>query len=471
MSDKKESIKEPMEEELVLLRDEKLLLNIVREIRKQGVVGEEDKILVLINKICLRLVKNALPTSSNVMVSDNTGLGKDYIVGKVCKVLLDENIYKHWTSVSPKAFDHYKPETGIWDGMVVHLEDPDDETLNQSSFKTMASGGNSSITVKDQTAIERYFKGKPVFIVTSMKQSLGDELTRRWDCLRLDGSPALTKSVLSYIAKVSAGKIETEPDLFLWSALRKLQPATVIIPYAEQIGDLLPYNTTVMRTQFPKLLDYIKSSAVLHQYQREKDEQGNIIADICDLDYGMFCFQLLKDIEGQALNRAEEEFVNAIRKHGQNGIIIKDLLRVFHARGKNWIYENCENLQERGLLYSEEIWSQEANKMVICFYPHVFLSESYNQLTDEFSSKLGGCLVFQEMQESIDKDRAILCLPTIFSHTSNIQENHNNNDSITGEKGLSESDQKATRHNQTTKDELEGSSGQQKLKEEYERGV
>ena len=73
------------------LKDKQLLLKIVEEIQKEGVVGEEVTLLVLINKIMLRLT-DSVPTSSNLIVSDETGGGKDYIVNEGDVMLFRFNV-------------------------------------------------------------------------------------------------------------------------------------------------------------------------------------------------------------------------------------------------------------------------------------------------------------------------------------------------------------------------------------------
>jgi len=76
-----ESMKEVLkreQQEQDLLKEPELLLKIINEIHTEGVVGEEDTILTLINKTCLRLVINSDPTSSNIIVSDETGGGKRF---------------------------------------------------------------------------------------------------------------------------------------------------------------------------------------------------------------------------------------------------------------------------------------------------------------------------------------------------------------------------------------------------------
>jgi hypothetical protein len=61
-------------QEIDILKDKNLLIKIIEDAENEGIVGEENTILCLVNKICLRLVKNAIPTSSNVIVSDSSGL-------------------------------------------------------------------------------------------------------------------------------------------------------------------------------------------------------------------------------------------------------------------------------------------------------------------------------------------------------------------------------------------------------------
>ena len=90
------------------LKDPLLLANIVKEVQKEGVVGEEDVIMSLIMKIMLRHVINADKTSSNLVVSDKSGGGKDFLVKAVCKVMLPEKDYFHRTGLSEKVFTYWK---------------------------------------------------------------------------------------------------------------------------------------------------------------------------------------------------------------------------------------------------------------------------------------------------------------------------------------------------------------------------
>ena len=91
-----------------------------------------------------------------------------------------------------------------------------------------------------------------------------------------------------------------------------------------------------MRTQIKKLLDYIKSSAVLHQHQQETDDQGRLIAKWFDYDYARFVFMTLKDFQGITLNKAEEDFIEFL-KMIKSPITINEAGQHFKKRSKTWI--------------------------------------------------------------------------------------------------------------------------------------
>ena len=63
------------------MADPTLLIDTVKEVQKE-VSGEEDTITAEIITTSTRLVKNAIPESTNLLLSDKTGLGKDYITKK-----------------------------------------------------------------------------------------------------------------------------------------------------------------------------------------------------------------------------------------------------------------------------------------------------------------------------------------------------------------------------------------------------
>ncbi|MCK4332181.1 MAG: hypothetical protein KAV40_01225, partial [Thermoplasmatales archaeon] len=166
-------------------KDVDFLYSIVNAIHKLGVVGEDMSILALLLKISLRLVSNSDAISGNLVLSDLSGSGKDFLVKNVCRFVVPANCFKSFSRVSDKALNYYQIN---WDGKVLHLEDIDKDFLNCSVVKTMASSGSSLLVtdVANKSAVEVVIKGKPVLIATSFSAVVDEEGVRRWDYLRLD---------------------------------------------------------------------------------------------------------------------------------------------------------------------------------------------------------------------------------------------------------------------------------------------
>jgi len=58
-----------------------------------------------------------------------------------------------------------------------------------------------------------------------------------------------------------------------------------ILPFADQLIAIFSPENVIVRTHFPRFLDYIKTSTAIHQFQRKTDEEGYVIAKKEDYDY------------------------------------------------------------------------------------------------------------------------------------------------------------------------------------------
>ena len=54
------------------------------------------------------------------------------------------------------------------------------------------------------------------------------------------------------------------------------------IPYAEALAELIDPNVLRIRRDFTKVLNLIRAHALLHQLNRKRDPEGNIIAKLID---------------------------------------------------------------------------------------------------------------------------------------------------------------------------------------------
>lgn len=350
------------------MKDEKLIRHIIKEVQEEGVIGEEDSITILTLKIMLRLVKGANAAGGNILVSDNTGGGKDHLTKNVCKVLLEDKLTcLHRTNLSPKVFNYWQPKDAnkkktTWNGKVLYLEDPEEECLKSQAFKVMASGGTSITVVKDQNVFEREIDGKPIIIVTSMKANIDDEGQRRWDCIRIDTSEELTQKVIQKSFEKASGLIPYNPDEQFRILLRSLRSYDVKIPYANKLHKYFSTNM-VLRTQVLKLLDYIKASAILHQYQRKKDEDGKLIANEDDYELARYAFLKLRNAEGNALNKKEEAVVDYLMSQGKP-MKLNQITSDLNGISRNWLYDNKDNLVDKNVIITKMEFDPDANRDV-----------------------------------------------------------------------------------------------------------
>ena len=405
-------------ETITLLQDPKLLLNLVDQVHKMGVVGEENVILTLINKISLRLVKGHKPTSSNMVVSDVSGAGKDAITGAVTKLMVPEDKLMHRTRFSDKALEYMmvgKDENETLDEMVFYLEDPEEDMIKSQAFRVLASGQNEATVVKDQTILNLKVKGKPVIIVTSMNTSIDLEGERRWDAVSTDTSKTLTKLVMKEKLRISKEGINHVEKPPLAQAIQTLKSYEVLIPYADQ---LYPFFETIpsliMRTQIDKLLDYIKSSAVLHQHQREKDNKGRIIADGFDYEYAKYVFLALGDAEGGMLNPTEKKLVEILKEHGEPITITELCGKPGFPRTRDWVYKHFEDLKTRHIIGEKTEFHDKANKFVAKIYNIVGVGlVVFGCIPDLYNQNKEGCIGFINIVRELNENRTKIGLSAL----------------------------------------------------------
>ncbi len=85
-------------------------------------------------------------------------------------------------------------------------------------------------------------------------------------------------------------------DKNLTISLRHLKRVNVRIPFAKKIAIFLKENYNFeslrLRRDFSRLMDLIRCSATLHQYQREKNENRGILANEKDYEIARECIKL-----------------------------------------------------------------------------------------------------------------------------------------------------------------------------------
>lgn len=337
-----------IEQDLIdILKDPNLLIITTIEIQEaEGIAGEEDTIIVGIIVANTRLVKEAFAESKNLFFSDKTGVGKDRVTKAIMIVVVPECDNIHVTKMSKEAFTywHANEDDWTWDGKVIHFEDIPQSILNCDTFKVMASGGTEAVVVKDQRTIEIPIEGKPVMIITSHHANPSDENLRRFPIGALDNTVEQTKRIKAKISQKYSRRTNVEPNTDLRQALHSLKPYDVVIHYSELIEHFFP-EEIISRTQYAQFLDYICSSAVFHQYQREKTEDGRLIADADDYMIArLLLIYTTSNPKGIPTSREYREILDILRENVAPMTINEILLDERCDKSKDWLYKNLPKL-------------------------------------------------------------------------------------------------------------------------------
>src|SRR5215210_6928742 len=143
-------------------------------------------------------------------------------------------------------------------------------------------------------------EGPTVVVQTTTKNHLHTENETRVFPIYIDESEAQTSRIVkSTLERAAGGGVSPEEREHIsekWhDAIRLLEPADVVIPYAERI--LMPTSQVRIRRDASRLLDVIRVIVWLHQYQRERDAEGRILATEED-------FYLALKLVSESLTRA-----------------------------------------------------------------------------------------------------------------------------------------------------------------------
>lgn len=392
------------ESEMIELKKPSLIFNIIREVQNCGVVGEEKSILTLINRICMRHVLNITKTSGNLIVLDDTGLGKDNVTEKLCNVMLVKNkTLFSATNITDKVLNYWNPGTPetSWDGRVIYLQDPEADTLKGQAFRIRASGKNQNVTLDTERNVQ-YIKivGKPILIVTSMKTGLDIEVIRRWDSVHLDPSEELTMAIIKQqLKEAMTGRVDIVANEVLRGAVQNIPAVTVIIPFAQELVDTMNSTANMMRTMTSKVLDIIKASAALYQFQREKDASGYVLATKEDLAYAIFVVSHCDILTGQALNRKQEALLEYITSKDGEAISFKQIIEDNPGMSEAWIYRQEHDLVERRLLQMVKQYDAGVGRDIKCFK-----LDTYFNATISIPKSLPGYF-FNRLENDINESR------------------------------------------------------------------
>jgi DNA primase len=220
------------------------------------------------------------------------GTGKSYGVS-ACLELYPKDRFHLITGASSKSF--YNIEGGLKHKVLILQEvgplDTDAGGDNEAAYavRSLLSEGSLSYqytSFDDQgkkVAMRVTMDGPTALVTTTIKERLERQLDDRLITIRTDTTSRQTKDILWITADLAAGNgrnfnpIEIEG----WRLFHKgFEPVQVVIPFARELADYVTLNSDLpvsARRAFKRLISVIKTVALFHQHQRQRDEDGRII--------------------------------------------------------------------------------------------------------------------------------------------------------------------------------------------------
>ncbi len=287
-------------EVLKILEDKGIWDKIVLDELGIKIAGEEKSREIIFLCANGRLVKNSNYSSFNLLIHSGSSAGKDYVSKNVLEIMPKKNVFKK-SRISERVLNYWKPyeHRGMesWNENILYLIDIGETILNCEAFKVMCSEG-SDITIMEKVngkyeAVDIEIEGKPVIITTTATAIPTEEIQNRTLLLKLDESEEQTKRIIEFQTKIAEEGENPSYDKDILQALKELKSYKVRIPFLKKIEKDFPFNKIRMRRLWTTFIDMIKAVSIVHQFQREKDADGNLIADWKDYDIAKDCFRNL----------------------------------------------------------------------------------------------------------------------------------------------------------------------------------
>jgi len=409
------------ENHLPFLKNPDLMKILDVELGKKIVDENDTRKTILLVALGGSLTANCSPTSTNMMVNDASGAGKDYISQSVLSLIPKFKVVAR-KRISEKAFTYwhnakFEPEW-TWSGRIFYNEDIGNSLLNCDVFKVMSSsdGVNHSTVIIKQQLVEIITKGKPVMLITVANARPKDELLRRFPICSLNTTEDQTRKIIKRKAQFhKCGSVPGYDDRIV-NGLAFLNRVKVKVPFADKLEGALDTSHIIIRTHFDRFMDYIKFSCAIHQYQR-KEEGGYLLAE--RQDYEIASEALLKttsNIFSVPLTKNQQRILDILRVKPDSCYSVGDLETDVNFISDRTLRIELDKLTEYGFLSKDKEDRADSKKPVMTYHLNKLSRLGLPSWTDIEKSSL----------DSIESSDSSITIDSIDSIDSNDGTNESN---------------------------------------------
>jgi len=303
------------ERAMKVLTDRRLLSRAAVDMKRLGHVGElAAKKLAFISAVSARSGKPTQPSTHA-----QSAAGKNFLWDTALSLFPPEMVVKR-SGLSAKAL--FRTQANL-KGAVLYIQEVTGSEDAEYTIRVMQSDGRLEYEATEKTPdgglrnVVYQTEGPTVVVQTTTKNHLHPENETRVFPIYIDESEQQTGRIVGSILKEASGrgphKEEQERIRQRWhDAIRLLEPADVMIPYAERIE--IPSSPLRIRRDARRLIDVVRVIAWLHQYQRERDAAGRILATEEDFNEALRLVSESLRRAWQTLTPSEERVLEAVRK-------------------------------------------------------------------------------------------------------------------------------------------------------------
>lgn len=276
-----------------LLRDPNLIDRVIDDAHQLGLAGEEE----LIPAVYVVGVSRLLPRPLAALVTSASSTGKSFTINTVAKLFPPEVVVEAHR-MTPKALETME-QGSLKNGLIVAGERSRIQGAaaaeSTRALRELISDGRlvvcRSVKADGEWVTARIVQQGPVAFIESTTLSPAQIIDEDWNrrlILNADESSQQTARIIEAYAR----QVANPPDQGVLDGIiavhhtsqRLLKQLPVVIPFSSEIGHHFPTERIEARRAIAHCLSLIQTVALLHQYQREQDAHGRLIASEDDYD-------------------------------------------------------------------------------------------------------------------------------------------------------------------------------------------
>lgn len=306
-------------EALDYLKDNNLLVNTLKDIKKSGIIGEERNAMITFLAYLSRKREKPL----HIMCLGVSGSGKTYLQEKIGELVPEEDKLEI-TMLSENAFYYFGKEELKHKLLLIEDLDGAENVLYPLRELQSKRRISKTVTLKDNKGnlktMTLEVEGPVCVSSCTTRENIYEDNANRCILLYIDTSKVQDKRITNYQRSESAGQINRTVESAIKEKFKNIQrllkPIKVVNPYAQYID--LPEEVFKPRRTMILLLSFIETITFYHQAQRPiktTETHGRTIeSTVEDVEKG---FNLLREVlfsKSDELSGACRNFLETLKK-------------------------------------------------------------------------------------------------------------------------------------------------------------